>query len=157
MGNSLGDMDLSDGNETDDDTLDTSVLMVTQKTAMDPLSDIINVKAHFEYCYVDARNNKLYAFTNGSADSSILGEKFHVSSYTRRYASLAGYDLKTTRTEKFPTVTVLIKTRPSAAGNHPVLLKVHETPYNPFSPITLLSEYQIGEYGLVIDSVAKKH
>ena len=38
-----------------------------------------------------------------------------------------------------------------------MLLKVHEAPYNSKSPITLLSEYQIREHGLVIDSVAKKH
>ena len=38
-----------------------------------------------------------------------------------------------------------------------MLLKVHEAPYNPQSPITLLSEYQIREYGLVVDSVARKH
>ena len=42
-------------------------------------------------------------------------------------------------------------------GNHPVLLKIHETPYNKNCPITLLSEYQIREYGLIIDSVARKH
>jgi len=155
--NSLGDIELSDGNETDDDMLETSVFMVKHRIAMDPPSDIIDVKAHFEYCDVETGNNKLYAITDGGADSCILGKNAHVLSYTGRYANLVGYDPKTTRTEKVPIVTALIKARSNSIGNHPVLLKVHEAPYNPSSPITLLSEYQIREYGLVIDSVAKKH
>jgi hypothetical protein len=36
-------------------------------------------------------------------------------------------------------------------------LKVNEAVYYKDNPITLLSEYQIREYGFVIDSVAKKH
>ena len=51
----------------------------------------------------------------------------------------------------------MIKVRSSSTGNIPIILKVNEAPYNPSSPITLLSEYQIREYGLIIDSVAKKH
>ena len=51
----------------------------------------------------------------------------------------------------------MIKARSSSIGNLPVILKINEAPYNPTSPITLLSEYQIREYGLIIDSVAQKH
>ena len=80
-----------------------------------------------------------------------------VISYTGRYASLVGYDPNTTKTEKVPIVSAYLKARSSSIENHPVLLKVHEAPYNPQSPITLLSEYQIREYGLVIDSVTRKH
>ena len=80
-----------------------------------------------------------------------------IISYTGRYANLVGYDPETTRTEKVPIVSAYIKVRSSSIGNHPVFLKVHEAPYNPQSPITLLSEYQIREYGLVVDSVARKH
>ena len=56
-----------------------------------------------------------------------------------------------------PIVSALIKVQPSNVDNIPILLKVNEAPDTPDSPITLLSEYQIREYGLVIDSVAKKH
>ena len=80
-----------------------------------------------------------------------------VISYSGRYATLVGYNPKTTRSGKVPIVSAYIKAKSSSIGNHPVLLKVHEAPYNPQSTITLLSEYQIREYGLVIDSVAKKH
>ena len=54
-----------------------------------------------------------------------------------------------------PIVSVYIKTVSLSIGNHPVLLKINEAPYNSNSPITLLSEYQIREYNLVIDSVVK--
>ena len=69
---------------------------------------------------------------------------------------MVNYDPSTTRIDKVPVVTALIKAK-SSVDSIPVLLKVNEAPYNPLSPITLLSEYQIREYGLVIDSVAKKH
>ena len=80
-----------------------------------------------------------------------------VISHTGRFASLVGYDPNTTKSGRVPIVSAYIKVRSSSIGNYPILLKVHEAPYNPQSPITLLSEYQIREYGLVIDSVAKKH
>ena len=80
-----------------------------------------------------------------------------VLSYTGRYASLIGYDPKSTTSGRVPIVTALLKVRSSSVGNHPVLLKIHEAPINEKSPITLLSEYQIREHGLVIDSVARKH
>ena len=55
------------------------------------------------------------------------------------------------------SMTQLIKVATDTKDQTPVLLKVNEAPYLPHSPVTLLSEYQIREYGLVIDSVAKKH
>ena len=57
MVNLLGIIDLSDGNETDDYMLETSLVMVKQNIAMDPPLNIIVVKAHYEYCIVDTRNN----------------------------------------------------------------------------------------------------
>ncbi len=70
---------------------------------------------------------------------------------------MVGYDPNTTKSEKVPIVSAYIKAKSSSTGQFPVLLKVNEALYNPHSPITLLSEYQIREYGLVIDSVARKH
>ena len=52
-------------------------------------------------------------------------------------------------------MTALLKTL--SAENVPLLLQVNEAVYNKNSPITLLSEYQMREYGLVVDSVASKH
>jgi len=163
---SIADLELSDDDDnqsTDNDILQsTSVFMlkshanVTNMEEKNP-DDIIEVKAHFEYSMHPEYQDKVYAISDGGADSSILGKLAKVISYTGRYASLVGYDPHTTRTEKVPIVSAYIKARSSSIGNYPVLLKVNEAPYNPNSPITLLSEYQIREYGLVIDSVAKKH
>ena len=80
-----------------------------------------------------------------------------VISLTGRYANHVGYDPSIIKTDKVPIVSAYIKAISSSTGQHPVILKVNEAPYNTISPITLLSEYQVREYGLVIDSVAKKH
>ena len=39
----------------------------------------------------------------------------------------------------------------------PVVLRINEAPYNHGSPITLISEYQVREHGVIIDSVSKRH
>src|SRR5688500_19510001 len=94
---------------------------------------------------------KTYAITDGGADSCILGKFAKVISHTGRFATLVGYDPNTTRTDKVPIVSAFIKARSSTPGQILVILKVNEAPFNSESPITLLSEYQISEYGLVID------
>ena len=70
---------------------------------------------------------------------------------------MVGYDPNTTQKDKVPNVEAHIKARSSTPGQIPVLLKVNEAPFNSESSNILLSEYQIREHGLVIDSVAKKH
>ena len=156
--NSIADMELSDDEDTDDDELHTSVYMVKTRIPIDPPSDVLEVRAHFEYCDTSLyNNNKIYAISDGGADSCILGQNAKVISYTGRHANLVGYDPNTTRTDKVPIVTAIIKVKSSSIGQLPVLLQLHEAPINKLSPITLLSEYQIREYGLIIDSVAKKH
>ena len=52
-------------------------------------------------------------------------------------------------------MTALLKTM--SAENVPFLLRVNKAVYNQNSPITLPSEYQIREHGIVVDSIAKKH
>lgn len=121
-----------------------------------PEDTIIEVKAHFEYSTLSVYQDKTYTISDGGADSCILGKYAKVISYTGRYANLVGDDPSTTKTEKVPIVSAYIKAISSSIGLLPVLLKVNEAPYNGQCPITLLSKYQIREYGLVIDSVAKK-
>jgi hypothetical protein len=172
--NTLGNIDLQDDEDTDDEVMQTSVNMVRSRkldppseyaqeqfyspiqNGVNPPSDILEVRAHFEYGHT-LKEGEIYAISDGGADSCILGKNAKVLSYTGRYATLIGYDPATTKTEKVPIVTALLKATSSTEGEYPVLLKVHEAPYNANSPITLLSEYQIREYGLIIDSVATKH
>src|SRR6478609_11334304 len=103
---------------------------------MDTIGITRSCNRHFEYIDHSMFKDNIYAISDGGADSCILGKNAKVLSYTGRNANLVGYDPKTTRTEKVPIVTALIKAISSSTGNIPVLLKVNEAPYNANSPIT---------------------
>ena len=126
--------------DTDDEAINTSMLyMVCQTTVPD-----ITIRAHLEYAIHPWYPSSIYAIADGGADSCIVGKHAHVLSYTGRYANLVGYNPETTRTDKVPIVTALLKAR-SNENDYPILLRGHEAPYNTDSPITLFSEYQIHE------------
>ena len=88
---------------------------------------------------------KYYTISDSGADSSVIGKYAHVTHYTGRYATLVGNDPKNTRSKAL------------AHNGIPVFLKINEAPYVENNPVTLLSEYQVREYGYVIDSIATKH
>ena len=90
------------------------------------------------------------------ADACALGKLTYVEQSTGDKAYLSGFDPAKVPPKEVAIVTGLIKvlTLPSQI---PVILRIHQAPYNPDSPITLLSEHQIREHGYIIDSVAKKH
>ena len=68
-------MDLSDEDTDDDEMIHTSYgYMVKQRPAIDPPSDIIDIKAHFEYGDTTAFKDTIYAIFDGGADSCILGK-----------------------------------------------------------------------------------
>ena len=153
--NSLADLTVDSDNDTDNEAMDVKTYMTKTWIPIDPPSDILDVRAHFEYIDHPMFKDTIYAISDGGADSCILGINAKIISYTGRKANLVGYDPNNTKKFGVPIVTALLKVMTSS--KIPVLLKVNEAPLNPLSPITLLSEYQIREYGLVIDSVAKKH
>ena len=75
--NSIADMDLGElyeDEDTDDDELQTSAYMVKTRVPVDPPSDVLDVRAHFEYCDNSLFNKKIYAISDGGADSCILGK-----------------------------------------------------------------------------------
>jgi len=119
------------------------------------------VKAHMEYVTAwyqqSVPKDRCYAISDSGADATIVGKSAKVLGYTNRYATIVGYNPKCTQSNRIPIVSALIKVRTNAPNGEPVLLKIHEAPYIQDSNITLLSEYQIQEHGLVIDSVASKH
>ena len=124
---------------------------------MEAPSDVIDVRAHSEYDDIDCFKDKMYAILDGGADSCILGMMAKVLDYTGGHANLIGYDPKTTKTLGVPIVTAIIKAKSNVPGQIPILLKINQAPINKNSPITLISEYQVREYDLIINSVAKKH
>jgi hypothetical protein len=90
-----------------------------------------------------------------------MEELIHVSSeaviilnLTKCFAQLVGYDPNTTQSARVPIASGYIKTK--IDGNF-LLLLINEAPYLAHSPTTLLLEYQIGEYGKVIDLCAETH
>src|SRR5688500_2361636 len=74
---------------------------------------------------------------------------------TNTTASLSGYDPQTTRSNGLSIVTAFIKTL--SKKNIPVLLQLHKALHNKNSIISLQSEYQLKEHGVVVNSVARKH
>jgi len=151
--NTFGNHD--DMDETDDDVLYTTGSMVT--TTVD---NPVNYFAHLEYISAwlgQTQSPRTFAVSDSGADATILGSSAKVISYSGRKAIISGYDPNNTKSGQVPIVTALLKVRTNTPGQVPILLRVHEAPYLENSPITLLSEYQIREHGLVIDSVATKH
>src|SRR5687768_14335929 len=138
--NSIGSMDIEDDEDTDDEMVCRANIM-KHRIAVDAPSKVIDVRAHFEYednaCFKD----KMYAISDGGADSCILGKMAKVIDYTGRHANLVGYDPTTTKIMGVPIVTAIIKARSNVPGQSPILLKLHHAPFNENSPITLISEY----------------
>ena len=139
--------------DDDDEDVDTDhIANLFQVTS----SPDLEVRAHLEYARIlTSVQNSTYAISDGGADSCVLGKHAHVINETGRHATLIGYDPRTTRSKRIPIVSAYLKVK--AHNDIPVFLKVNEAPYHIDNPITLLSEYQIRDFGMVIDSVATKH
>ncbi len=112
----------------------------------------ITVRANY---FKANKYGKHYALSDSGADSTVVGSMAHVVGYTGRFATLVGYKPDSTATPLVPIATVMVLAR-SHTGI-PVILKIHEAPYIESNPIMLISEYQVREYGLVIDSTSKRH
>ncbi len=99
----------------------------------------------------------VYAISDGGADTTLVGKHAYIKrdGYTGRHARVIGYDPSNTTSHPVPIVTAYVKVM--TPSNIPVILEVNEAPYIKDCPITLISEYQVREFGLPIDSVATKH
>ena len=154
----LGDLTSLDEYDTDDDEYSRQIFTTTSIIYKDMDHPIDNdegtlvIRAHLEYTKSGDRH---YAISDSGADSSILGIHCKVVSYTGRHAYLIGYDPATTKSAKIPIISGYIKVMSQV--NIPIVLLIHEAPYNANSPVTLLSEYQARDYGTIIDSISKRH
>jgi len=110
------------------------------------------VHANFEYTKSPGKN---YGISDSGADSCCLGKHCHPVSYTGRSAVLVRYDPDSTRSGKVLIITGYLKVM--SQNNSPVILYIHEAPYLKDSEVTLVSEYQSWEHGIVIDSVSQRH
>ena len=105
------------------------------------------------YSFCSPRSS--YALCDSGADTCVVGRLARIESISIRTINLVGYDPQTTRSPNLPIVTALIKTL--SAQNVPVLLRICEAVFNKNSYSTLLSEYQLRDHGIIVDSVATKH
>ncbi|OEU17110.1 hypothetical protein FRACYDRAFT_237518 [Fragilariopsis cylindrus CCMP1102] len=117
--------------------------------------DTIDIKANYRLAYKCVHEGKIFGISDGGADSCILGKHAHVINRTKRYVRLVGYDPATTQSDRVPIVSAYLKTKDQSGDI--ILLLIHESPYLAHSSTTLLSEYQIREYGKVIDSCSTSH
>jgi hypothetical protein len=150
-------IDETSDSETDDDVFHMyTVYTAHMYMCTSDFSADIEIRVHLEYAVAYSNTpEKLYAISDGGADSCVLGKYARVINETGRYATLVGYDPMKTRSKRIPIVSAYVKVR--AHNQIPIILKINEAPYHENNSITLLSEYQIREHGYLIDSVATKH
>lgn len=65
--NSMGNLDMDDEEDTDDEDMVYHANMVRHRTSIDAPSDVIDVRAHFEYGDNDCFKDKMYAILDGGA------------------------------------------------------------------------------------------
>ena len=138
--------------ENDYDTDDDECMRMVHVCSILDDDTPITIRAHLEYTQ---SGDKYYMISDCGANSSILGKHAKVIGYTGRHAYLVGYDPNTTRSSKIPIVSGYLKVMSQV--NVPIILLIHEAPYNATSPITLISEYQARDHGTIIDSVSSRH
>lgn len=142
----------SDDDLSSDDDTRMSAMVVREE---DHIEAQVNVEYEKRFIHLVHSPRLSYAICDSGADSCVVGKLAKIESITIRTANLVGYDPQTTKSSSLPIVTALLKAL--SAENVPLILQVHEAVYNQNSTITLLSEYQMREYGIVVDSVATKH
>ena len=96
-----------------------------------------------------------FAISDGGADSCILGKGVSVIRTSGRYARLQGYDSTAAASRRVEIVTGVFKTVDTAGSF--IIYKIHEAPHLPESETTLLSEYQMRDHGIIVDSCASTH
>ena len=124
----LGDLTtgiLEDGSDTDDEAFaafgpPSSFIGMVQREDAD---EVIEVRAHLEY----RANGQVYGFSDSGADSTVCGKHCQVVSHTGCFATLVGYDPRTTRSAQIPIVSAFVKVQ--SKEGVPVLLLIHEAVY----------------------------
>jgi hypothetical protein len=131
---SLGDMDIDNDNFLENMR---HIKMVSVHGEFWDNTDTIDIQANFRVAYKCVQGGKLYAISDGGADSCILRNSAHILNLTKRFARLVGYDPDTTQSARVPIASGYIKTK--IDGDF-ILLLINEAPYIAHSPTTLLSE-----------------
>jgi hypothetical protein len=93
---------------------------------------------------------------DGGTDTCVLGKGWEILSiHSSRRANVVGFDHETTIKRNLQIVSAI--TALDLPNGQFVLLLVHEGIYNKTSNPSLLSELQLREFGIAIDSICHRH
>ena len=93
---------------------------------------------------------------DGGADTCVLGKGWEIlSTHDLRRANLVGFDHETAIKRNLPVVSAI--TALDLPNGQSILLVIHEGIHNATSNHTLLSEFQLREFGVIIDSTCHRH
>jgi hypothetical protein len=93
---------------------------------------------------------------DGGADTCVLGQGWEVLSvHNTRRANVVGFDHEAALKKNLPIVSAI--TAVDLPDVISVLIIVHEAIYNDTANHSLLSEFQLSDFGVKIDSICHKH
>jgi hypothetical protein len=93
---------------------------------------------------------------DGGADTCVLGQGWEVLSvHNTRKANVVGFDHEAAVKRNLPIVSAI--TAVDLTEGISVLLIVHDAMYNDTANHSLLSEFQLRDFGVKIDSICHKH
>jgi hypothetical protein len=93
---------------------------------------------------------------DGCADTCLLGQGWEVLSVNNiRVANVLGFDHKAAAKRNLPIVSTI--TEVDLPDGISVLLIVHDAIYNDTANHSLLSEFQLRDFGVKVDSICHKH
>jgi len=93
---------------------------------------------------------------DGGADTCVLGKGWEILSiHNSRRANVVGFDHETAIKKNLPIVSAI--TTVDLPNGESILLIINEGIYNETANHSLLSEFQLREFGVIIDSVCQRH
>ena len=93
---------------------------------------------------------------DGGADTCRLSKRWEVLSvHNSRTANVVGFDHETVIKRNLPIVSTI--TALDLPNGQSVLLAIHESIYNEASNHSLISEFQLRGFGIIIDSICHRH
>ena len=100
--------------------------------------------------------NHHISILDGGADTCVLGKGWEVLSiHNSRRANVVGFDHETAIKRNLPIVSAI--TAIDLPSGESILLVIHEGIYNETAAHSLLSEFQLREFGINIDSICHRH
>ncbi len=126
------------------------------------LDDEPTVRAHAEYygtmaCKHLADVGNTIVISDSGGNTTSLDDSWLIMTSLKacRFANLVGYDPGLGIKRGLPFVDAVAKA--TSNSGHQVLIGIYEGVYNSGSPRTFISEYQVRNSGIILDSVAKNH